>query len=418
MTMRGRTQHAGNALRLAAGATALALVASGCGSGDTGANAVPDEPVVKATGTPYVIGTVGTYSGSYAASNIGAKEAMEAWVAYTNDHGGINNHPIQLISKDDQLNAASALSQVKELVEQDHVMAIVGVSSNVEDAWMSYVAGGNTPVIGDNLAKDTMAKLKNFFPQGTTRDAGYFRAMPKLAASQGKTKYAAIYCAESTACSQIAENQKQQAPSVGASYVYSASAKATDTDYTAQCLAARESGADAVGLMLSSEVAGRVATACAQQGFRPQWLLAANGFSEQQASTAALDGVMGPVPVFPWFSSEGDAQTKFQNAMKKYKGAEVNDPKSHVYSGAASQAWASAEIFRAAAEKLPEGTGTSQDLLKQLYNLPKDNTFGGLTPPITYGDTGGPQAEVRCFYSIQLKSRKFTTLNDGKTTCL
>ena len=404
------------------GAAAIVLVAAACTStkqpsqnSDIPSSAATNGPAPK--GSSYLIGNVGTFSGAYASSNVGAKVAMDAWVKYVNAHGGINGRPVKLIQKDDQLNAALALSQVKQLVEQDHVMAIVGVSSIVEDSWASYIASGTTPVIGDDLAKDVMEAHKNFFPQGATRTTGYFYGMPKVAALQGKKKYGAIYCAESTACSQIVDSQKQQAEAAGVSFVWSGSAKAAATSYAAQCLAAKASGADAVGLLLNSQVAGRVAAACAQQGFHPQWLQAANGFSQQEESISALDGVVGPVPVFPWFASDTPAMKTFQDALRTYQPGALESSNSNGYSGATAQAWAAAEIFRAAAEKLPAGHDSGVDLMAQLYKLPKDNTFGGLTPPISYANTGGPQPAVSCFFMIQLKNGKYEALNGGKTTC-
>jgi branched-chain amino acid transport system substrate-binding protein len=341
---------------------------------------------------------------------------MDAWAKYTNAHGGINGHPIKLVQLDDQLNAALALTQVKQLVQQDHVMALVGVSSIVEDAWASYIASGQTPVIGDDLAKDVMEKYKNFFPQGATRTTGYFYGMPKVAAVLGQKKYGAIYCAESTACSEIAASQKQQAAAAGVSYGFSASVAAAATSYTAQCLAAKAAGVGAVGLLLSSQVADQVAAACAQQGFNPQWLQAANGFSQKEVSDSALNNVAGPVPVFPWFSSATPAMKEFQDAMHAYEPQDFS-ASSDGYSGAAAQAWAAAKIFQAAAEKLPAGSSGGAALMAQLYQLPKNDTFGGLTPPISYANTGGPQPSVKCFFMIQLKGGTYTALNNTKPFC-
>ena len=406
------------------GAVAIMLLAAACStssSSSTSASGATSSPAggqsaATPTGTPYVIGNVGTFSGAYASSNVGARDAMAAWAKYTNAHGGINGHPVKLIQMDDQLNAALALTQVKQLVQQDHVMALVGVSSIVEDAWAPYIASGQTPVIGDDLAKDVMGAFKNFFPEGSTRTTGYFFGMPKVAALLGKKKYGAIYCAESTACSQIADSQKQQAAPAGVTFDFSASAAAAATSYTAQCLAAKAAGVDAVGLLLASQVADRVAAACAQQGFDPQWLQAANGFSQQETSMSALSGTAGPVPVFPWFSSSTPAMTAFQTAMHTYEPQDFSSS-SYGYSEAAAQAWAAAQIFQAAAAKLPAGSVSGADLMAQLYKLPKNDTFGGLTPPISYADTGGPQPPVTCFFMIQLKSGTYTALNGAKAVC-
>jgi branched-chain amino acid transport system substrate-binding protein len=403
-----------------AGAVAIALLAVACSSGTAATSSTPSSSAAshtKLSGTPYVIGNIGTYSGAYASSDIGAHDAIDAWVKYTNAHGGINGHPVKLIQFDDQLNAGLAITDVKQMVEQDHVMAIVGVSSvGTEDAWAPYIASGSTPVIGDDLAGDEMGKYKNFFPEGTAVSTGYYYALPKIADLLGKKQYGAIYCAESVACSQIALSQKQQAKAAGVTFAFSESAAAAATSYTAQCLAAKSAGLTAVALLLAGQVAGEVASACEQQGFSPQWLQAANGFTQQETSVSSLNGSAGPLPVFPWFSSATPAMKEFQDAMHTYEPQDFVSG-SYGYSEASAMAWASAEIFEAAARNLAAGQDTGADLIAQLYKLPKGDTFGGLTPPITYANTGGPQPPNKCFFEIQLKSGSYKALNGAKPVC-
>lgn len=391
-------------------ATSSSTPASGSSSPATGSS------TSAATGTPYVIGNIGTFSGAYASSDIGAHEAMDAWVKYTNAHGGINGHPVKMIQDDDQLNAGLALTDVKTMVQQDHVMAIVGTASvGAEDAWAPYIATTTTPVIGDDLAGDEMGKYKNFFPEGTARTTGYYFAVPKIASQLGDKQFGAVYCAEAAACSQIATSQKGQASAAGVSFVFSASASATATSYTAQCLAAKSSGAKAVALLLAGSVAGQFASACAQQGFTPQYLQAANGFTEQEKTISSLNGVAGPLPDFPWFSSATPAMQAFQTAMKTYEPQDFSST-SYGYTESAAMAWASAQIFAAAAANLPAGQASSADLEAQLYQLPKGDTFGGLTPPITYSSTG-IEPDNKCFFEIQLKSGTYSALNGAKAFC-
>jgi branched-chain amino acid transport system substrate-binding protein len=429
--------------RLAAplGAAAVVLVAAACSSSSTSSSTTPaggattgsfttpatstssssapttGSSTSAATGTPYVIGNIGTFSGPYASSDIGAHDAMDAWVKYTNAHGGVNGHPIKLIQDDDQLNAGLALTDVKAMVQQDHVMAIVGTASvGAEDAWAPYIATTTTPVIGDDLAGDEMGKYKNFYPEGTARATGYYFAPPKIANQLGDKQYGAVFCAEAAACSQIATSQKAQASAAGVSFVYSGSASATATSYTAQCLAAKSSGAKAVVLLLAGSVAGQFAAACAQQGFTPQWLQAANGFTEQEKSISSLNGSAGPLPDFPWFSSATPAMQAFQDAMKSYEPQDFSST-SYGYTESAAMAWASAQIFAAAAAKLPAGQDSSADVITQLGQLPKGDTFGGLTPPITYSAASGPQPDDKCFFEIQLKSGTYGALNGAKAVC-
>ncbi len=402
------------------GAAALLAVTVACGgsshtSSSTSSSAPPNSSGSPLTAAPYVIGNIGTYSGSFASSSIGAKDGVDAWVKYTNAHGGINGHPVKLILKDDQLNAALSITEAKQLVSQ-HVLAIVGVGSIVEDSFAPYLSTQSTAVIGDDLSKNVMGKYKNFFPQGATYVAGYYYGEPKAAALAGAKKFGSIYCAESTACSQIAKAQVGQTGSVGLSFAFKTAASSSAPSYTAQCLTAKGSGADSVALVLNEQVASRVAAACEQQGYHPLWVQGGSGFTQSETTDSALDHVVGAVPVFPWFASSNAAMNEFQSAMRQYEPQDFSSSTANGYSQATANAWASAEIFKAAAMGLTGANPTSQNLIDQLYKLPPNNTFGGLTPPISYV-SGAPQPPVNCFFAIELKSHTYSVQKNGTPVC-
>lgn len=366
--------------------------------------------------SPYVVGDIGTYSGPSASNSIGGRDALNAWAKYTNARGGINGHAIKVISMDDQGTGSVGLTEAKELV-QDHVIALVGNIGITEDAWDTYMSHQPIPVIGDALDTNATTTYKNFFPEGTTQSSNYFYGVPKVASVLGKKKYAVIYCAEVSSCLQIADSQKHESAAAGVSYIYSTAASATATSYIAPCLAAKNSGADAVALLLAEQTAALVAAACEQQGFKPQWLQSSTGFTSAEASVRALNGTAGPVNDFPWFASDNAAERTFQEAMRKYEPQDFTSSGSGGYSESAALAWSAATIFGAAAAKLPaSGVPTGAQLMQKLYELPKGDTFGGLTPPITYvADRAQPQ--VKCFFGIQLKDHSYTVVKDGKYIC-
>ncbi len=399
---------------------ALAACSSSSSSGSKPASSTPSAGTSASglSGTPYVIGNIGNYSGPYAPDSIGARDGLQAWQDYTNAHGGINGHPVKVIILDDQTNSSDAITDVKELVQQDHVLALVGIETVTELGWVPYMAKQDTPLIGDDLANTTTTTYPNFFAEGTTDNVGYYYALPKAAASLGDTKYAAIYCAEASECGQIAQNQKSDAGAAGVSFVFSESASAAATSYLSQCLAAKASGATAVGLLLGEAIAQEVAQACEQQGYHPQFLQAANGFTQGEKDSAALQGVIGPVPDFPWFASSTPAEQAFQGAMRQYEPQDFKSDSTYGYSEGTALAWASAEIFAAAAQSLPPpGAATGADVMKALRSLPKNDTFGGLTPPITYSSSGGANPAVSCFFMIKLAGNAYSQLNNGGTTC-
>jgi branched-chain amino acid transport system substrate-binding protein len=318
---------------------------------------------------------------------------------------------------DDQTSSSVALTDLKQLIQQDHIIALVGVESITEVGWIPYMAQQQLPLIGDDLANTATTTYPNFFAEGATDSTEYFYGLPKAAGLLGKTNYGTIYCAEGAVCSQISEGEKGESSAAGVKFLFSTAAAATSTSYTAQCLAAKNSGANAMGLLLGEAIADRVAAACEQQGYHPQFLQGSNGFTQGEVDSASLQGVVGPVPDFPWFASNTPAEQQFQSAMRKYEPQDFTSSNTYGYSEGASLAWASAQIFAAAAKSLPApGTATGQDVMSALRNLPPNDTFGGLTPPITYSKSG-PNPPVKCFFMIKLENHAYSALNGGKTVC-
>lgn len=406
-------------------ASSILVFASGCSSsgsssGSSQSAAGSSSPAASGK-TPYVIGQVGTFSGPNGSSQIGAKYGLDAWVKWTNAHGGINGHPVQLISLDDQQNAATLLTETKKLVQQDHVIALVGTASSVEPAMGPYIASGSVPLIGGDLSFTDFGQYQNFYPEGTTQDALYNWAPPASAALEKEAKYGAIYCVESSQCKQIVDAQKADAGSAGVSFVFSSGASASASSYTAQCLAAKSAGANAVGLFLAEVTVVQVISSCQQQGYNPLWLTGGTGMTASEAS-ATSGTVVGPVPTFPWFAASNPAEQAFQTAMHQYE-AEVftaapSSLASSGYGGAAVEAWVAGEIFAAAASNVPSGTAvTGAAIEAQLAQLPKGDTFGGSTVPLTYSGPDTKQPAVNCFYLLELRDHKYSVLDNGAPIC-
>src|SRR5262245_492290 len=106
-------------------AVALMLLA-GCGSAETKAPAGAAKQGQGPSETPITVGFICSCTGPLAKSIGRSEEVIQAWAKYTNANGGLNGHPVKVITADDGQNPAQALKAVKKLVEQDKVMAIVG----------------------------------------------------------------------------------------------------------------------------------------------------------------------------------------------------------------------------------------------------------------------------------------------------
>ncbi len=74
-----------------------------------------------ASDTEIKIGNTMPYSGPVSAYGVVGKSEA-AYFAMINDKGGINGRKINFISRDDGYSPPKTLEQVRQLVEQDHVL--------------------------------------------------------------------------------------------------------------------------------------------------------------------------------------------------------------------------------------------------------------------------------------------------------
>jgi branched-chain amino acid transport system substrate-binding protein len=336
---------------------------------------------------------------------------MEAWTASVNASGGINGHHIKLVALDDQANPATGLADAKQLVEQDHAIAIVGSYSVLEAVWAPYVTKVGIPVIG---GINTNSHGPDFFFTGTTTQE-QIAAQFVLASKGGATKPADFYCAESPACAAAVSVTKQAAHAAGVPVVYAASVSGSASSYTAQCLAAKEAGADALNVGEDSNTVIRVFASCAQQGYKPAPIEGSTTVSADYATQPFFQGAKFVENNFPWFDNSNPATREFQSALQKYAQGTTPGP-------AAAQTWAAAKVFEAAGKAGKWGDNPTYEQVKQgLYALPKRDTFGGLTPPLSFSPeqaSATTSNTVNCYFVVGVENGKFTEPQGIQTSCV
>src|SRR5690348_11880055 len=220
------------------------------------------------------IGYICSCTGPLASSIDVNKKAYQAWVAATNAAGGINGHKIQLFTEDDAFNPATSVSQIHTLIDSDHVIAIASVS-NVPNAWASYIQQKGVPVVGTDGSALQYYSNPMFYYPGQTDDS--LPASVVLGAKKvGGKKLAIVYCSESPACQELIGPEKTASTKYGVPLVYQTGVSAAAPNYTAQCLASQQAGADVLFIADAVSVVEHVAKDCATQGYKP-WVIASDG---------------------------------------------------------------------------------------------------------------------------------------------
>lgn len=177
-------------------------------------------------------------------------------------------------------------------------------------------------------------------------------------------------------------------------------------DYTSVCIAAKNAGIDSLGILDSNTVTLNIMRSCARQGYHPKY--AVQGQAMGLPSTLKSKDASGAYVVsetFPFFSEDTAAHRAFHNVLDSYgKQAQATAIGAVAYSGGA--------LFQAAADAAHMGNSPSPaDVVKGLYALPKDETLGGLTPPLNFRK-GKPHV-TNCYFAYRIGDGKWLAGKSG-----
>ncbi|MCK9896026.1 ABC transporter substrate-binding protein [Frankia sp. AgB32] len=381
---------------------AAAACSSGGSAGSTGSG----------TGASTIrIGAICTCSGPL--NQNPASRVYKAWVDRTNAAGGINGHPVQFLLEDDAANPGKSTTAAHDLVGK-HVVAIVDMT-NDDETWASYVAAAKIPVIGSGTSTTPMFTNPDFYPEGQTEQA-LFPSIVGSAKAAGATNLGLIYCAEAVQCQEGIAPLKQTGQALGLPVVYAGEVSATAPNYTAQCVAARQSNVSALFIADVTAVAEKVAANCAQQGYHPIYVvdgeILSNGF---RSAPGLRDNLVSPSPNLPYFA-DSPAITAMNTALDRYApGLRRN---ADDFTEIASEAWVSGLLFEAAAKAGglgASGQPTAAELVTGLTSL-NGETLGGMASPLTFA--AGKAHPVGCWFLTELRNGAFSTPNGATPSCV
>jgi branched-chain amino acid transport system substrate-binding protein len=324
---------------------------------------------------------------------------LQVWAQWTNTHGGIAGHPVQVFTADDGTDPQRSLSLVKDMVENKHVVAFVAqqVPFTIQ-AQLSYLHQHNIPIVGGDGITPTWTADSLLFPEGTTV-AEALAGDYKVAHQRSLLKLGLIYCIETPACTYVHDYTVNGGASrAGEDLVYQSQVSITQPDFTAQCLGLQSAGAQVVLLAVEANSIMRLATSCSRQNYHPIFTTVSIATTDALESNPQLEGLYATAQVFPWMLGNTLATAQYDQARREYA------PNLRL-SGATAVAWASGQLLARAAA----GVGaqpSSQEILNGLWML-HGETLGGLTPPLTYV-RNQPSPPVPCYFLVEIKGGRWT----------
>ncbi|HMD44599.1 MAG TPA: ABC transporter substrate-binding protein [Acidimicrobiales bacterium] len=365
------------------------------------AGAATSAPAGATTEAPIVVGSICSCTGPEASSTSVSAPALQAWADEVNAKGGINGHKVDLILKDDTTNPGTSLAEAEQLVTTNHVVAIFD-NSDVDNAWETYVTQHHIPVVGAFADSTPFYTNADFFTEGATLNWGNADTIFMMK-KVNKTKLADLYCAEVPVCSQFLPAMEKEAPKHGVSVAYTAAIGFAAPNYTAQCLAAKAAGAQAMVVGDASSIVIKVASNCAAQGYEPVQLSGDGTVSNDWLTTPSMNGNIDYQPDIPFFVHNTPATETMDSAIKKYEPSLWTSPS---FGEVVVENWASGQLLQAAATGHLTATPTTTDIYNGLYAL-HGTTLGGLAPPLTF-HKGKPTANINCVFFMGIKNGQWT----------
>ena len=331
-----------------------------------------------------------------------------AWVDDINEAGGINGHQVELIVK--KVGTNEGLAAARELVEKDHVQAIVAYTDSGVTTWGDYVAAKNVPVIG-GLPVDIIATTNpNFFPIGANIFANAYGLMDQ-AATVGD-KFGELHCAELAQCAGSAQLFEVMGGALGVELTVSSKITTVGAaDYTAACQSLIDGDVDSYTIGADGPVVLKIAAQCADLGLKATLIPLGITVRDTFLGEPAVDGALVADSDAPFFDTSLQGVKDYNELIKQVP--DLGDQNGPV----AFQVYIGMELFKKAVEEsgiAAEDDVTSADLKDGLYQL-KDETLGGLTPPLTF--TQGRPTLINCYFKWGIEGGQFVDPDGLETSC-
>lgn len=386
-------------LTLAIAVGTLVLTACGGGSSATKAQGGGNHGL---TGTPIKIGNVVDLTGPVPGLFKGAREAVEAYVEKINSSGGLNGHPVELVTGDSQISCNGAVSAWGTVMPQ--VQAMVGSISALDGCLAPVLEkNGKIPAVFQILNPVLSGILNTFAPSPRPlgQSIGAYRYIDKL--HPGAIKKLGVIVNEQTSFSttELLAGLKKLGGEVA--YTHTTNV-AKQTDYTADIIKMRANGVRWLTLD-GSDIAtiNRILSAAKQQNWRPEVITSAPAYDGnflKLADPAAVEGVY--VPLATAFFLGGDkASSPGVAEYLEWLGKVHPGSKPDLFG---ANAWAAAELWYQAWQKAG-GAKTPDDVRFAMSTIQTFDAKGLLAPASP--TSRSPQV---CWLVGQIKNNAFVRI--------
>ncbi|MEK8051305.1 ABC transporter substrate-binding protein [Ideonella sp. DXS22W] len=334
-----------------------------------------------ATKTEIKLGNTVPYSGPASFYGL-VGQAAAACFAEVNDKGGINGRKVTVITLDDALQPPKTVEQVRKMVEQEEVDAIINqVGTATASSVRKYLNDRKVPQLFVMSGSNNFQQPKDFRYSTSALMSYEFEAKVYgqwVARDKPAAKVAILYQNDDYGKDYLRGLKAGWGKPLVAEITY----EQTDPTIDSQIVALKSSGADVVVLAAYSKQVSQALRKITELGWKPQiWISHVSAQVHPTLSVVGLDNAVGVMTASvikdPSDTSwHNDADYKvYQAWMQKYlpKADIANSSYASVYSTCAAMT----QVLKAAGDDL-----SRENILKQMTQL-KDFTAPMLFPGVT-----------------------------------
>ena len=408
---------------LAAAVAVVTLAAACSSSSGGGASSSGSGSGSGGSKSTITVGVLTSITGASASGfTPGTEDGVKARLGLVNAAGGVNGHKINYIMADDASSPAGAATATRKLIEQDHVSAILDVSSWFYGAYQIAVQAG-IPVFG--VGFDAGPEWSNpsytdmFDINGSSSYALVSSVWAKIAKTLGVTKAGALGYSDSPSAQESANEFVAGAAADGIAKGYQTSIAFGSTNVGPVVLGIKNSGTNGFYTPVIPNTAFALLVGLAQANVKMKMVLLATGYGgDLLADKAALQAGNGAYfysTVAPLETGNAAAK-QLQSALVTYAGIPAGtEPGFAEY-----QAWLAADAFVAALGKAGANP-TPSSIISGFRNASWN--AGGLYPEsINFSESqnsklAAPFGPGGCVYVVQLLNGAFHPVQGLNPVC-
>jgi branched-chain amino acid transport system substrate-binding protein len=398
------------------GAVALLGVAACSSAGSSGSSAASGS--ASASGGTIKVGLLSDLTGAYA-DGPSMEAGVKARFALQNAEGGVDGKKLQYVQADTTSTVPGTLSAAQTLVQNDHVLGIIGGNFNLSGA-VTFLKQQNVPVVGFFTASQDFGNpaFTNLFSATGSGNPGFLvtTTYGNFFKSQGATSIAGVGYPDASSTNSVIATMKG-AQAVGLHVAYEdTSLPIGSTDVGALALNIKKSGADAIYLPILEDTAFALLAQLKEDGVKLKAAVLLTGYGQATlGSPPAVAAAQGDD--FMTFQQQAEANTpatkQMLAAFAKYASL-TGEP---YYDDI--QGWVLADLFIRGLEAAG-GNPTASSFISGLRKV-NNYVAGGLyAKPIDFSQFGNLGIGVgpgNCVYISKLQGSTFHVLPAANPVC-